>query len=223
MYEIVIANRQWSGPSLRGWLVLKRTGAAFTERKIEIAASGGRVFTQEDKLAFKARQAEASPTALLPVLRDGELLVWDTASIAEYLHEKHPEARLWPRDPAARALARSAVAEIHSGFAGFQRECRTDLFLRVRHELADPRARLDVGRLVRLFRDLRGRFGDAGPFLVGEWSVADAFATPEAARLRSYGIDLATFGDDGAAQAYCDVLLETADYLAWEVLAEAGA
>lgn len=220
--ELIISNRKWSGPSLRGWLVLKRTGVAFTERKVEISAVEGRVFTPAEKIAFKARQAAVSPTALMPVLHDGDLLLWDTASIAEYLHERYPHARLWPADPIARALARSAMAEIHSGFAAFRRECRTDLFLRTKIQLTDARSGNDITRLVALFNDLRGRFGDRGPFLAGAWSIADAFATPEAARLRSYGIDMADHGGAGMAQAYCDALLQTPDYLEWERLAEAG-
>jgi glutathione S-transferase len=204
LVELVIGSRNWSSWSLRPWLVLKRAGAAFTETVITLR--------QE---ATEGEIAKHSPTGRVPVLKDGELVVWDSLAISEYLADKFPEASLWPEDPAGRALARAATAEMHSGFASLRGECPMDLGLRTSIELTEATA-ADVRRIVRLWSELRGRFAADGPFLVGPWSIADAAFTPVATRFRSYGIRLSDYGDLGAAGTYGETLLETPEYLEWE-------
>ena len=150
----------------------------------------------------------------MPALKDGALTVWDSLAICEYLAERFPAARLWPADPAARALGRAAAAEMHSGFSSLRGECPMDLTRREAATLT-PATEENVRRLVSLWRDLLRRFG--GPFLLGaEWSIADAFYTPVATRLRSYHIHPTDHGDDGSAGAYAARLLETPEYLEWE-------
>jgi glutathione S-transferase len=159
--------------------------------------------------------AKVSPSARVPVLKDGELTIWDSLAICEYLAEKFPAAKLWPDDASARALGRSASAEMHSSFASLRGECPMDLSLR--HEAAlSELTHEDIRRIVKLWSDLRGRFGAGGPFLLGAWSIADAFYTPVATRFRSYGVQLSDFGDTGVAGTYNEVLLEQPDYLEWE-------
>ncbi|KCZ96612.1 glutathione S-transferase [Hyphomonas polymorpha PS728] len=200
-------------------MILKATGAPFEEELIEVEATEGRQFSPQAKRAFITKLGEVSPNARLPVLWHNDLLVWDTASIAEYLNELYPEANLWPSDPVSRAIARSVTAEMHSCFLALRRECRMDIFLRTNFELQDEKSHNDVRRMVRLYSSLRKRFKDRGAFLLGPWSIADAFVLPEATRLRSYGISLREHGDeDGIAQAYSDTLLATPHYLEWEGL-----
>jgi len=141
--------------------------------------------------------------------------VWDSLAIAEYLNEKLPEARLWPADSAKRAVGRAAAAEMHSGFASLRGECPMGLTLSTHADLSEATAK-DVRRMVQLWSELRGRFAADGPFLLGDWSIADAFFTPVATRFRSYGVRLTDYGDRGEAGAYSEALLETPEFKAWE-------
>ena len=149
----------------------------------------------------------------MPALKDGGLVIGDSLAICEYLAERFPEAGLWPQDIAARALARAAAAEMHSGFANLRKEHPMDLGLRTEKPPSEAVA-ADIRRIVELWRGLLDRFG--GPFLAGGWSIADAFYTPVATRFRSYGFDLADHGDDGTAQAYAQALLATPEFVTWE-------
>ncbi len=203
--ELVIGTKAWSTWSLRPWLALKRTGAPFAETLIQLRQADG---------VSAAQIRPHSPSGLVPVLKDGELTIWDSLAICEYLAERFPEARLWPADPAMRALARAAAAEMHAGFTSLRGECPMDLAA-VPHaaELSEATQK-DIRRIVRLWNELLARSG--GPFLAGEWSIADAFYTPVATRFRTYGVRLTDYGDAGPAGAYCERLLETPEFLAWE-------
>ncbi|MED5538296.1 MAG: glutathione S-transferase [Brevundimonas aurantiaca] len=208
--ELIIGPRTYSTWSLRGWLVMKRTGADFTTVDV-------RYETQAQKAALR----QVSPSGFVPVLRHGDTLIWDTLAIAEWAAETYPEARLWPADPTARALARSATAEMHSGFSALRTFCGTGpdrpMVGEARSETpSDPALDRDLARLVDLFRQMRGRFGQAGPWLFGDWSIADAFFTPVAARIRHFQIDLSAYGDDGVAVAYVAALLAQPDFRQWE-------
>ncbi|HEV2362941.1 MAG TPA: glutathione S-transferase [Caulobacteraceae bacterium] len=208
--EIIIGTKVWSSWSLRAWLVLKRTGAPFEERLVTLhtTASPGAI------------RAAGSPSGMVPALKDGDLVVWESLAVCEYLAEKVPQAKLWPQDPAARALARAAATEMHAGFHSLRGECPMDLGVRTTADLTEATA-TDVRRVVELWGGLLKRFG--GPFLCGDWSIADAFFTPVATRVRSYGIRLTDYGDDGAAGAYAARLLEEPEFLEWEKDALAAA
>ncbi len=201
--ELVIGTKKWSTWSLRPWLALKRTGAPFKEIEIELRRGD----------ATEADIAKHSPSKLAPALKDGDLVVWDSLAICEYLAEKFPEAKLWPEDPELRALARSAAAEMHSGFSSLRGECPMDLGLIKKADLSEATQK-DVRKITERWNQLLKRSG--GPFLLGEWSIADAFYTPVATRFRTYGVHLSDYGDTGAAGAYCERLLETPEFLAWE-------
>ncbi|MCC4294869.1 glutathione S-transferase N-terminal domain-containing protein [Brevundimonas aurantiaca] len=208
--ELIIGPRTYSTWSLRGWLVMKRTGADFTT--VDVCYE-----TEAQKAALR----QVSPSGFVPVLRHGDTLIWDTLAIAEWAAETYPEARLWPADPMARALARSATAEMHSGFSALRTFCGTGpdrpMVGEARSETpSDPALDRDLARLVDLFRQMRGRFGQAGPWLFGDWSIADAFFTPVAARIRHFQIDLSAYGDDGVAVAYVAALLAQPDFRQWE-------
>ncbi|MBJ7412567.1 MAG: glutathione S-transferase family protein [Phenylobacterium sp.] len=201
--ELVIGTKRWSTWSLRPWLALKRSGLSFTETLVELR--------QENNVS-EAQIRVHSPSGLVPVLKDGALTIWDSLAICEYLAEKAPG--LWPADPEARALARAATAEMHSGFASLRGECPMALEAEPKPTELSPATQKDIRRIVAVWNELLGRFG--GPFLVGEWSIADAFYTPVATRFRTYGVKLSDYGDSGAAGEYCQRLLETPEFLAWE-------
>jgi glutathione S-transferase len=207
--ELVIGDKVFSSWSMRPWLVLKRAGVDFTETSIRLR--------QPDTADAAHRH---SPSSKVPALKDGELVVWDSLAICEYLAERFPEAKLWPADPAARALGRSACAEMHSGFPHLRGELSMDLSLHKVAEVVEP-TRVDIRRIVQLWSDLRGRFGQGGPFLLGAWSIADAYFTPVATRFRSYGVKLSDYGDQGAAGTYNELLLEQPEFLEWEAGARA--
>jgi glutathione S-transferase len=209
--ELVIGDKAWSSWSLRPWLALKKTGAPFTEQPVPLRQGA----------ATEAAIAGHSPSGLVPALKDGTLTVWDSLAICEYLAEKFPDAGLWPRDPAARGLARAAAAEMHSGFSSLRGECPMDL--RAEPHVAELSAAThkDLRRIARLWTMMLERFG--GPFLAGpEWGIVDAFFTPVATRLRTYGVRLSDFGDLGAGGAYAERLLERPEFLAWEADARSG-
>ncbi len=201
--ELLIGDKLWSTWSMRPWLALKHTGAPFTETLIRL---------RREETSGDARAA-GSPNGQVPVLKDGEATVWDSLAICEYLAEKFPAARLWPADATARALGRSAAAEMHSSFASLRGECPMDLSLKDEFTVSEA-THNDLRRLVELWGGLLGRFG--GQFLVGDWSIADAFFTPAATRLRSYGLRLSDYGDLGKCGAYAERLLQTPEFLAWE-------
>jgi glutathione S-transferase len=210
--KLVIGDKNWSTWTLRPWLAAKRSGLAFEEVTIKLR--------QEDT---PEKVGVYSPSQKIPVLIDGDLTVWDSLAVCEYLAEKAPAANLWPKDSVARALGRSASAEMHAGFNSLRGECPMDLKLRHVVELSEA-TNTDIRRIVSLWGDLRGRFAKDGPFLVGPWSIADAFFTPVATRFRSYGVKLSDFGDLGAAGVYAEILLQQPEFLEWEAaaLAEPG-
>ena len=206
--EIVVGTKKWSTWSLRPWLVLKRSGLTFTETLIQLREENG---------ASEAAIRVHSPSGLVPVLKDEDLVIWDSLAISEYVAERAPG--LWPADPAARAQARAAAAEMHSGFASLRGECPMDLGAEPRVVALSEATHKDLRRLVAQWSELLTRYG--GPFLVGPWSIADAFYTPVATRIRTYGVKLSDFGDTGACGHYAERLLETPEFLAWEAAAKA--
>ena len=198
--ELVIGTKRWSTWSMRPWLALKATGAPFTETLIEL----------REVETSTAEIRRHSPSGLVPALKDAGVVIVDSLAICEYLADRFPG--LWPADPVDRALARAAASEMHSGFGALRREHPMELGLRTRQPMS-PEVEKDVRRIVELWLGLLDRSG--GPFLLGGWSIADAFFTPVATRFESYGLDLKICGDDGRAQAYAVALLQTPEYLAW--------
>ena len=201
--QLVIGTKKWSTWSLRPWLALKRAGLPFEEMLVELR--------QENNMS-EAAIRKHSPSGLVPCLKDGDLVVVDSLAICEYAAEKAPQ--LWPKDPAARALARSAAAEMHAGFASLRGECPMALDVEPRSTDISPATQANVRRIVTLWTGMLGRFG--GPFLAGDWSIADAFYTPVASRFRTYGIRLSDYGDDGRCGEYNARLLEQPEFLEWE-------
>jgi len=206
--RMVIGTRKWSTWSLRPWLVAKRAGLDFEDILVPLR-------TPETSAALEPY----SPSAQAPVLIDGDLTVWDSLAICEYLADRLPEKALWPKDLQARALARSACAQMHGGFQSLRGECPMDLAAPIETLELTEATQADVRKMLRLWRTLKLRFGGGGPFLLGDWSIADAYFTPVATRFRTYLVDLAMYGDPGVATDYCALLLQQPEFLEWERLA----
>ncbi|MEO8740337.1 MAG: glutathione S-transferase family protein [Casimicrobiaceae bacterium] len=196
MYTLYIGNKNFSSWSLRSWVLLRQAGIPFREQMVSLYAPNR-----------SERIRAVSPNARVPCLCDGDTLVWDTLAIAEYLAERHPG--LWPAARAARAWARCAAAEMHSGFADLRNELSMDL--RVREKLQPgAAAATDIARIDALWREGRSRFGGAGDFLCGGFGIVDAFWCPVAFRFQSYGITLA-----GPSLAYQQALLALPAMVEW--------
>ncbi|MBD9482372.1 glutathione S-transferase family protein [Pseudomonas sp. PDM14] len=196
---LIIGNKNFSSWSLRGWLALELSGAPYTEKLVSLYGPDSR-----------RQLLQHSPTGKVPVLQSEDGAIWDSLAIAEYLAERFPEAHLWPQNPAARALARSACAEMHSGFVAL----RSNLPMDLQRDQALPQipadAQADIERICELWQDCRQRFGQDGPYLFGQVSIADAFFAPVAARLRSYQVTL-----PAAAAAYVNTIYEWPAFQRW--------
>ncbi len=184
MLQLYIGNKNYSSWSMRPWVLLRQAGIPFEE----VLA---RFDSFDPNSQFKATIADVSPTGKVPVLVDGDLSIWDTLAIAEYLAETYPEKNLWPRDKAARARARSVCAEMHSGFTALRGACPMNIEAHLPEMGAliwrdKPAVRADVQRLVEMWSGLLEQHG--GPLLFGEFSIADAFYAPVCMRLHSYGL-----------------------------------
>jgi glutathione S-transferase len=208
--KLVIGTRKWSSWSLRPWLVARRARLAVEEVLVPL---------RQGDLTEAAIRAAGSPSGLAPALIDGDLVVWDSLAICEHLAEIAPAAALWPRDRAARATARAACAEMHAGFHSLRGECPMDLLRAPAETTLSEATHKDIRRLVSLFAGLRTAYGAGGPYLLGAWSIADAFFTPVATRFRTYGVRLSTFEGGEAAADYVLSLLEDADFRGWEAAA----
>jgi glutathione S-transferase len=208
-YELVIGDKNYSSWSLRPWFALKAFGIPFTETKVRLR----RPDTRQNALLH-------SPSGKIPVLKAGGLAVWDSLAIVEYLAEQHASLNLWPRDAAARALARSASAEMHSGFNVLRTEMTMDFLSVLPTPSIGQALEQDIRRVTQIWRDFRTRFGADGPYLFGELSAADAMFAPVATRFATYGVDLAAFGDDGSAKAYGETLLAAPAMAEWRTGAE---
>lgn len=201
MYQLFIANKNYSSWSLRPWLLMTQLGIEFTEQLVS--------FDGPDNLQ---KFRKFAPNGKVPCLhhQDGAdtLVIWESLAIVEYLAERHPG--VWPSHPAARAYARSAASEMHAGFTTLRSSC--PMSVGVRMQMTNPPAGLkaDLLRLTELWQQGLTQFG--GPFLAGDsFTAVDAFFAPVAFRVQSYGLHLAP-----KAQAYVDLLLQLPGMQAWQ-------
>ena len=190
MLKLAIGNKNYSSWSMRPWVLLRQFDIPFEELMLRFDGFG-------PDSQFKQAASRLSPVAKVPVLLHGDLVVWDTLAIAEYLAEyaaeNFPEDALWPRDQAARARARSLCAEMHSGFGALRSACPMNIEATLpevgaRVLAEQPAVAADLARLVAMWREALAASG--GPFLFGGYSIADAYFAPVAARLRTYGLPL---------------------------------
>jgi glutathione S-transferase len=177
-YELYVLDYNYSSWSMRAGVLMRLSGAEFKERTFHLDDAG------------RAQLRQVSPSGLLPLLQHGDVRVWDSLAIAEYLAEQFPEQPFWPRDPAARALARSASCEMHSGFAALRSTMAMNI--RARHPgfARTPDAERCVRRIAALWAELRERFGGEGDYLCGPFGIIDAMYAPVVMRFRTYGVKL---------------------------------
>ena len=202
---LVIGNKNYSSWSFRGWLMVTHAGAAFDEVRIVL-----------DEPATKQRILEHSPAGRVPVLRDGEVTVWESLAIGEYLAERFPAARLWPEDPEARAHARAVSAEMHAGFATLREAMPMNCRAHLPGKGRAPGVEHDIARIVALWRHCRERYGAGGDMLFGEFGIADAMFAPVVTRFVTYGVAL-----DSVAREYADAVWALPAVEAWVAAARA--
>jgi len=201
---LIIGNKAVSSWSLRPWLALKQTGLPFREVQVLLR-----------RPETKAEILKHSPSGKIPCLIDGSISVWDSLAILEYLNELKPEARLWPKDRAARAIARAVSAEMHSGFAALRQHLPMDLKREPAPGTWPADAAADIERVQAIWAECRTRFGVGGPFLFGHFTAADAIYAPVVTRFHRYGVRL-----DPILLAYRDAVLALPAMREWTASAQ---
>ena len=206
MLKLYIGNKNYSSWSMRPWVLLRQAGIAFEEIVV-------RFDSFDEGSDFRKLISAVSPVGKVPVLDDDGFKVWDSLAIAEYLAERFPEKNFWPHGIRERARARSVCAEMHNGFAALRSVCPMNIEASLPHigQLAwrdKPAVRADVARLVGMWRELLA--AHAGPMLMGEFSIADAFFAPVCMRLKGYGLPV-----PGDIAAYIDRVCALPGVTAW--------
>jgi glutathione S-transferase len=201
MYTLYIGNKNYSSWSLRGWLAVKLSGVPFVEKLVPLTGKG-----------FNPEWHSFAPAGLVPSLHDGDVIVWDSLAISEYLAERH--AGMWPADPVARAFARSMSAEMHSGFRALRNEMTMCIRERLDVRPWSESLQREIARVTALWNASRRRFGAGGPYLCGAFSLADAFFGPVVFRFRTYGVEL-----PGEAGPYVNAMLAHPFMREWEAAA----
>jgi glutathione S-transferase len=203
MLKLVIANKNYSSWSLRPWVLMRATGIPFEEQQLSLGAPD-----------FRVRVRTASAAGKVPVLIDDDLTVWDSLAIVEYLAERFPDAGIWPANVAARAHARSACAEMHSGFGALRSQMPMNVSAHLPGHGWNIAVQRDLDRICALWAGLRARHGADGPYLCGRFSAADAFFAPVVFRLNTYAPALPE-----AAHAYVTTLLALPAMREWAAAA----
>jgi glutathione S-transferase len=205
--KLVIGNKNYSSWSMRPWLALRASNIAFDEVFIPL-------YTGE---ADKQRLLSFTHSGKVPALIDGDVTIWDSLAIIEYLAERFPEKRLWPEDRASRAHARSISAEMHSGFMALRNECGMNLHRPVGAVALSADARANIARIQQIWIECRERYGKRGPFLFGAFGGADAMFAPVVHRFRTYAISV-----EPEVKAYMDTMMSLPAFAEWtrEGLAE---
>jgi glutathione S-transferase len=196
---LVVGSKNYSSWSLRPYLALAQTGQPFREVVIAL-----------DEPDTAAKIAQHSPSGRVPLLHHGTLAIWDSLAICEYLAETFPQARLWPEDKQARAIARSVVAEMHSSFSNLRQNMTMDIRSRKPGKGRAPGVAEDIARIQAIWSDCRSRFGQGGSFLFGHFTIADAFYAPVVTRFVTYEVEL-----DAVGRAYRDAVLELPALKKW--------
>ena len=202
MFKLIIGNRAYSSWSMRGWLACKQSGEEFEELVVPMF----------DDAWEKRREGDEFAPSLgkVPILWDGECVVWDSLAIIEFLADRYGREKYWPDDETGRGMARSMAAEMHSGFANLRRE----LPMNVRKsfppiELTTP-VREEIDRILQLWAQARARFGGTGDFLFGDWCAADMMYAPVVTRFITYAVPVPNF-----AAAYMKAVLSQPHVAEW--------
>ena len=205
--KLIIGNRAYSSWSFRGWLACKQSGEAFEELVVPMF----------DENWEKRREGDEFAPSLgkVPVLWDGDCVVWDSLAIIEFLADRVGRDKFWPADPAARGMARSMAAEMHSGFANLRRELPMNVRKSFGSVPLSSDVEAEVVRILNLWAQARARFGGSGEYLFGDWCAADIMFAPVVTRFVTYGVKVPPF-----AAIYMEAVLHRADVVEWIELAQ---
>lgn len=203
--KLVIANKRYSSWSMRPWLVMRAFGIPFDELVVPLRTP-----------QTKEMIARLSPSGKVPVLIDGDALVWESLAIIEYLAEKFPTVAIWPKDVFARAQARSISNEMHGGFLPLRQALPMNLAKRFRTPQMSEDVQANVARIEQLWRETTAEFAGRGSYLLGDFSAADAMFAPVVTRLDTYQIPVAP-----DTRRYMDAVLAHPAFLAWKAGAQA--
>jgi len=207
--KLIIGNKNYSSWSLRGWLACKQSGLPFEE--ITVSLYG------DDWDETKKQEQDLAPSqGKVPILWDGECVVWDSLAIIDFLADRVGRDRFWPKDETARGMARSMVAEMHSSYLPLRRQFPMNVRRRIEGVEPGDDTRADIVRILGLWAEARARFGKGGPFLFGAFSAADIIYAPVVSRFISYGVPV-----PGFAVAYMQAVWEHEWMKAWIAAAEA--
>ena len=202
MIKLIIGNRAYSSWSMRGWLAVKHSGEEFEEFVVPLF----------DEEWDKRREGDEFAPSLgkVPILWDGDCVVWDSLAIVEFLADRHGKEKYWPQDPRACGMARSMAAEMHSGFANLRRELPMNVRKTFPFKPIDEEVRNEIERILQLWAQARARFASGGPFLFGEWCAADIMYAPVVTRFITYSIPMPPF-----AELYMKAVLSHPDVNEW--------
>lgn len=202
--HLLIGNKNYSSWSLRPWLAMKVAGIAFGETLIPLDTPDFRANV------LAAGGVSGTGAGRVPVLIDGDVRVWESLAILEYLAEKHPQAGLWPAEDRARAHARAVAAEMHSGFQPLRRQLPMNIRRPVKPRALDDAAAADVARIDAIWNEARTRFGASGPFLYGTFGATDAMYAPVVWRFHTYAV-----GVSDGARAYMHAVMALPASIEW--------
>jgi glutathione S-transferase len=197
--RLIIGNKNYSSWSFRPWIALKAAGIPFEEEVLPLE-------TPE----FRKRLDAVSGTGKVPTLIDGDIRVWESLAILEYLAEKFPNAKLWPADAAARAQARAISSEMHAGFVPLRSACPMNMWRPVLKRDLGADVKANIARIDSMWSDCRKRYGQGGAFLFGSFGAADAMYAPVVSRFHTYGIDVSP-----ASRAYMDAVMALPAWAEW--------
>lgn len=202
MLKLFIGNKAYSSWSMRGWLAVRQSGLDFEEMVVPLY--------DEDWNKRREGDEFAPSSGKVPILWDGDIVVWDSLAIIEYLADQVGREKFWPEDNAARAMARSMAAEMHSSFANLRREHSMNVRRRYPPQPLSDGTTQDVMRIVSLWAEARARFGGTGPYLFGEYGAADIMFAPVITRFITYSIPVPRF-----AHPYMEAVMGHSDVKAW--------
>ncbi len=196
---LVIGNKNYSSWSLRPWLLLRHFNISFKEVRVPLY--------REDTAGSLSCW---SPTGLVPILKHGDLTVWDSLAICEHVQDLHPDMQMWPKEAEARAVARSVSAEMHSGFTALRHFMPMNCRLAFPGKGLNDDSRADIQRVTSIWRECRKKYGKGGAMLFGEFTIADAMYAPVAQRFRVYGVRL-----DETSDAYVSAIQSLPEMKEW--------
>jgi glutathione S-transferase len=202
---LIIANKSYSSWSFRPWILMRQFGIAFDEVTVPLAQEN----TRSEILRY-------TPSGKCPALHDGNIVVWDSLAIIEYLAESFPQTAIWPGSRAARAQARALAAEMHSGFASLRASLPMNMRRKIKKRELSPEASADVARIEQAFETAREGFGRDGRFLFGAFSAADAMFAPVVNRLHVYDVAVSA-----TTRAYMDQMMKLSAWKDWAQGAQA--